>query len=249
MYRIIFFLLSISFSSSQPTQPTQPTKNFGKCTSAIEENIIHTSHWCKFGKMGSFPEFPSPSSLKYLKFGRQTVYRGPILKQRFACNTPGIGSSRYATVALSTKYLKTYEGGWAGKGKTGACGKCVCISIFGADDMYNKGLHKWVVLKYKGMSFMGKVQDRFGEGPDDAIDILQDRPYSFAPIYPNPNDNPNAPIVNNMQSPRIFNSTQGPESPESVGTWTALWQFVPCKWTHKDCAKYIQTFGYKTRSP
>lgn len=240
MHKSIFLLFWLSCATSQPS------KNYGRCTSAIESNLKQTSHWCRFDDMGSFPEFPTTKALKNLQFGRQTVYRGPILKQRFACNVPGIGSERYATVALSTKYLKTYEGGW-NKGRPGACGKCVCISIFGADDKYNKGLHKWVVLKYKGMSFMGKVGDRFAEGPDDAIDILQDRPYSFAPTYPS--DNPNAEIVNNMKGPRVFQSTQGPESPESVGTWTSLWKFVPCNWTHSTCAEYIATFGYKTRFP
>jgi hypothetical protein len=44
-------------------------------------------------------------------------------------------------VAVSTKYLKTAQGGWVAD--KGACGACMCIHLHGADNEYNTGV-KWV---------------------------------------------------------------------------------------------------------
>jgi hypothetical protein len=221
--------------------PSDPSA-YGVCTTAVEPALRNTSHWCRFGKLGSWPEYPNAAARGALKFGRQTMYRGPILKQKLACNASGIGSSTHATVAVSTKYLKTYQGGWATQ--RGACNKCVCVSVFGADNAYNKGLKgvNSLVAKYKGLSFMGRVRDRGSEMPDDCLDILQDRPYSYAPVGP---DNPNAGVVNRVPGPRGFQHS----SPEIVGVWTALWQFVPCTWTHRNCADFVASYGYKTFVP
>lgn len=220
--------------------PSDPNA-YGQCTNAVEPALRTSSNWCRFGKMGSWPGFPNRAATQAFKFGRQTMYHGPILSQRLACNVSGVGSNTHATVAVSTKYLKTYQGGWATQ--RGACGKCMCISVFGADDLYNKGLVKTLVMQYKGLSFMGRVRDRGSELSDDSIDILQDRPYSYAPTVA---DNPNARAVNRLAGPRGF---QGPRSPEIVGVWTALWQFVPCEWTHQTCAAFVASYGYKTFVP
>jgi hypothetical protein len=59
-------------------------------------------------------------------------------------------------VAVSTKYLKTYQGGWAGD--KGACGKCMCIRLHGGDDKFNAGLQKESVKRHLGLTFMGKVR-------------------------------------------------------------------------------------------
>jgi len=235
-------IMSIEAVDKLPTR----VRDYGKCTHAVERSIRNSSHWCKFNRMGSWPEWPNAQARKKMKFGRQTVYRGSILAQRTACNKVMMGDSRYASVAVSTKYLKTYQGGWAQD--KGACGQCMCIMILGADNLYNKGLHKEVVRKYVGYSFMGKVMDRFGEGPDDSIDILQDRPYSFAPNTLG--DNPRAYIVNKKDGYRIFTETHGAENPESVGTWTVLWNFVSCKMSHRQCAAMMRKMGYNhTRTP
>lgn len=219
--------------------PSNPSE-YGKCTPSVERNAIATSHWCKFGKLGSYPEFPNEPAKKAFKFGRSTSYVGSIYAQKFACNVDGVGSNTHAAVAVSSKYLKSYQGGWTAD--KGACGKCMCISIFGGDDKYNKGLQKWIVDKYKGLSFMGKVSDRCYECTPDSIDILLDRPYSFAHVEPN---NPNAWKVNRLDGYRGFKTAEV----FNVGTWTSLWQFVPCDWDHKKCASFVASYGYKTRTP
>lgn len=218
---------------------------YGRCTAAVERFARDTSHWCKFNRMGSWPSLPDAATARAFKFGRLTVYNGPILKQRFACNVPGIGSDTHATVALSTRYLKTWEGGWHPTAP-GACGRCVCVSLFGGDDQYNRGLQRWVVTKYKGLSFMGRVGDRMGEGADDSIDVLMDRPFSCA--Y-NGTVNPNAASVNARPGLRGFTRMWGAEHPVSVGTWTALWQFVPCDWTHARCGALVASYGHGTWLP
>jgi hypothetical protein len=225
-----------------------PTKSndYGKCTKEVEARIQHTSHWCKFGKLGSFPEYPNYAARKALKFGRQTVFRGPILKQKFACNVDGIGSNTHATVAVSTKYINSRQGGWD-KDK-GACGKCLCIHVLGADNLYSPGVQKHVVLKYKGLSFMGKVGDRCAECATDSIDVLLDRPYAYSPTN-DPTGNAKAGIVNRLNGTRAFTALKGAETPESVGTWTAMWQFVPCSWSHKQCASFMSSHGYRSWTP
>ncbi len=224
--------------------PTKPS-HYGLCTHYIEPSIRNSSHWCKFGRLGSYPRYPNNFCRMYLKFGRQTVYRGSIYSQKSACKYAMKGSNRYASVAVSTKYLNSSQGGWS-KDK-GVCGKCVCITIYGGDDNYNPSLKKWVVNKFRGYSFMGKVTDRLGEGCDDSIDILMDRPYSYAPNTNN--DNPKAYIVNARKGYRIFKYKSGPESPEDVGVWTAVWNFVPCFYTHKTCAYLMRRTGIRTRPP
>lgn len=219
----------------------------GRCTRAVEAFAQTTSHWCKFNRTVSWPPFAADDPARRVyKFGRLTVYNGPILAQKFACNVDGIGSDRYATVALSTRYLKTWQGGWNPTSK-GACGRCVCVTLYGGDVAYNRGLQRWVVAKYRGLSFMGKVGDRMGEGSDQSIDILLDRPFAYA--WPGP-ENPNARRVNGLRGLRAFTRVSGPEAPHSVGTWTALWNFAPCAWTHADCARLASNVtSLTTRTP
>lgn len=227
--------------------PTLPA-NWGRCTTAVEASARQTSQWCKFDRLRAWPSGPSPAAIQALKFGRHTIYRGPVWaasmkypSQKSACNTNLAGSDGHANVAVSTKYLKTYDGGWAPE--KGACGKCVCIRVHGGDIGYNVGLQTPSVSPHIGLSFMGRVADRCGECPDDSLDILQDRPYSYAPDN---GDNRNAAEVNKIPGPRGFTK---PGAPESVGTWVADWQFVPCTWTHSQCAKFMASYGYKTFTP
>lgn len=223
--------------------PTRP-QNYGKCTAAIERDQRESSHWCKFGRLGSWPEYPNAAAKNAFKFARQTTYSGPILSQRFACNVLANGSDSHAMIAVSTKYLKSTQGGWVVD--KGACGKCMCISILGGDSAYNKGLQHGPVLKRKGLSFMGRVADRCGENMDDGLDVLLDRPYAYAPLVKN---NPLAYKANRIAGVRAFKELEGPYAPQSVGTWTALWQFVPCAWTHAKCAEFVKSYGYKTYTP
>lgn len=224
--------------------PTRPA-DWGRCTRHVEAFARNSSHWCRFNRLTPWPNPPTAAAQRALKFGRMTVYRGGILRQRFACNVQGQGSNTHATIALSTKYLKTFQGGWAVD--RGACGYCVCMRVHGGDIAYNPGLHRDAVRRRIGLTFMARVSDRCGECSSDAVDVLQDRPFSYAPNIPA--DNPNAPRVNRLPGPRGFNESSGRFSPESVGTWVADWQFVPCNWTHTNCARFMRGFGYNTYTP
>ena len=138
--------------------PTSPDM-WGKCSNSLE-GFVHSSHWCKFGQIGTWPGPPTDKAKKCMKFGRTTIYRGPIYGSspghKAACNKWLYGDDQYAMVAVSTKYLKTYHGGWAGD--KGACGKCMCIRLHGGDDKFNQGLQKDNTRKHLGLTFMGKVR-------------------------------------------------------------------------------------------
>lgn len=238
---------------------TKP-QDWGRCTSALDPaSGAFDKHWCKFGKMGPWPDGPSAKAQTCLKFGRMSIFRGPMYGSsegsRTACNTPHSGSTNYATIAVSTKYLRTQQGGWSED--KGHCGKCMCVFIHGADQAYNPGLQHNNARQHMSYAFMGKVRDRCGECPDDHIDVLMDRPFSYAPFDPN---NPNsvreqrfAPYANAKEGQRVFSNPaemRGTQfSPENVGTWTSDWQFVPCGWTHDKCVELFKSVGYKDARP
>lgn len=139
--------------------PTNPSM-YGKCSSAMESWLIPQSHWCKFGDLGMWPAGGPPARAKQcLKFGRLTIFRGPIYgsspAHKAACNAVLRGADDAALIAVSTKYLKTYQGGWAKD--TGACNKCMCVRLHGGDAKYNTGLQKDVVSRFMGLTFLGKV--------------------------------------------------------------------------------------------
>jgi len=238
---------------------TRP-QDWGACTSALDsDGGAANKHWCKFGKIGAWPDGPSAKAQTCLKFGRMSIFRGPMYGSndgaRTACNTPHSGSANYATIAVSTKYLKTKQGGWAAD--KGHCGQCMCVYIHGADQAYNPGLQRDNAKVHMSYAFMGKVRDRCSECPDDHIDVLMDRPFSYAPFDPN---NPAsvkeqrfAPYANAKEGARVFGNPiemRGTQfSPENVGTWTADWQFVPCSWTHDKCVEMFKSVGYASARP
>jgi hypothetical protein len=161
------------------------------------------------------------------------------------------GTNERALVAVSTKYLKTYQGGWAPN--KGACGMCMCIRMHGGDAGSNPGLQKDAVNPRIGMSFMGQVGDRCAECEDDHIDILQDRPFAWAPYRPGNTDERWAPWANSKEGYRAFDNPQfirgAKGSPESVGIWTADWQWAPCSMTHAQCANMMKKMGYGKSFP
>lgn len=114
--------------------------------------------------MGTWPDGPSSRAQQCLKFGRATIYRGPIYgsspQHKAACNKVLRGNNDAAMVAVSTKYLKTYQGGWADD--KGACNKCMCVRMHGADDKFNSGLQTDKASKHIGLTFLAQV----GEDPD-----------------------------------------------------------------------------------
>jgi hypothetical protein len=94
-----------------------------------------------------------------------------------------------------------------------------------------------------------QVGDRCSECEDDHIDILQERPFSWAPFDPKRgHDNYHAPYVNAKSGLRGFRDPAAMRStgisPESVGAWTTDWQFVPCSYTHDQCAALMKDMGY-----
>jgi hypothetical protein len=238
---------NVKYADQTPSDPNM----YGKCTNALEKWLIPQSHWCKFGDMGTWPDGPSTKAKQCMKFGRSTIFRGPIhgssKQHKAACNKILTGSDHRALIAVSTKYLKTYQGGWSQD--TGSCGMCMCIRIHGADNKFNKGLQTEVAQKHLGLTFMGEVGDRCSECEDDHIDILQERPFSWAPFDPKRgHDNYHAPYVNAKSGLRGFRDPAAMRStgisPESVGAWTTDWQFVPCSYTHDQCAALMKDMGY-----
>lgn len=231
-------------------QSPTPASEWGRCVNI--EKWFTGSHWCKFGKVGLWPEPPKPRAQQCLKFGRATIYRGPIYgsspAHKAACNAVLKGSDEAAMVAVSTKYLKTFQGGW--NADTGSCGKCMCIRMHGADELFNSGLQKDRAQKHLGLTFMGKVGDRCAECEDDHVDILQDRPFSWAPFDPkHAADNTWAPYVNAKDGLRGFRDPatlrSSGYSPEAVGAWTVDWQFVPCEsFNHAKCGTLMKQMGY-----
>jgi hypothetical protein len=67
-----------------------------------------------------------------------------------------------------------------------------------------------------------QVADRCSECPDDQIDILQDRPFSWAPFDPKkPDNNPNAKYVNARDGLRGF---RDPDAMRGTGEAARVWR-------------------------
>lgn len=135
---------NVAGADQTPSDPAQ----YGKCTKALEPWVSpSSSHWCKFGQLGMWPDGPSARAKECLKFGRATIYRGPIYgssaQHKAACNKWITGEDRAALVAVSTKYLKTYQGGW--QPDKGTCGQCMCIRCAGARGAGAPG--GWIALQ------------------------------------------------------------------------------------------------------
>jgi hypothetical protein len=270
-----------------PTRDQSPTPKdlLGRCTERVEAHTRLTSAWCRAPSWREFvpatttatatsapPPARSLAAEACAKRGRMTVYRGPALgydddsSHVGACNATLAGSATHALVAVSTAHLSHREGAW--EPTLGACGSCVCVRVAGADAGMNEAVAPMYganVARAKGASFMGVVGDRCGECEDEHLDVLLDRPFSFAP-YDRANAdgqdaaraqaaelrpgtaappirpaNRRAPLVNRLRGPRIFSAAdslrgQGRGAPEAVGVYVADWQWAPCEWTHSQCA-------------
>jgi hypothetical protein len=223
----------------------------------VDPSEFH-SQWCKLGE-SEFTDPPNEKAVKLMKAGRQTVYNGPV-NQSLACNVRGWGSDTHALVAVSTKYFPKDQSGW-NEQKPPYCGQCLCIHVLGAeltgvvnkpkaefaqqhDDIFKTSMEK--VKPFRGATFMGKVADRCGECNDDSIDIFMDRPYAFSPVS-TCQEYVNAPIANSKSGYRLFDSKA---DAYSVGSYGAIWNWVPCDWTHEMCAAFVEKeMGYKTFTP
>jgi hypothetical protein len=231
-----------------PTRDQWPTpaSELGRCTAAVEAHTRLTSHWCKEGTYSEW--LPGGKSARRplaaescSKRGRMTVYRGPLMGWELdnthvgACNATLAGSATHAMVAVSTRHLSSRQGAW--EPEMGSCGSCMCIRISGADAGANSADPSQFAENVggaTGASFMGVVGDRCGECEDEHIDVLLERPLSFAPyLKTNPDgkdeslaaaaallpkgtpgaipplvrpSNRRAPLVNRIRGPRVFSA-------------------------------------------
>jgi hypothetical protein len=142
-------------------QSPSDSSRWGLCTN-IESSFVSWSHWCKAGGINVWPSGPTDQAKKCLKYGRTTIYRGPIYgsspNHKAACNKILKGDDDAAMVAVSTKYLKSHQGGWAGD--KGACDMCMCVRLSGGDKGFNPGLQTEPLSKHIGLTFKAKVRAR-----------------------------------------------------------------------------------------
>ena len=220
-------------------------EDYGRCTNIVPPAIRETSHWCKLNKLSFFPEAPNAITQRLMKAGRQTVYTGPI-GHKLACNVDAHGSDAKAIVALSTKYFPFEKSAWNPNNYPEYCGKCVCVHVLGSDKAYNPNVKLSTINRFRNFTFMGKVGDRCGECADDSIDILMDRPYSYNPVS-NAGEADQGHAANAIAGLRGFSGR--PDEPFDVGTFASVWNFVPCSWTHEQCASFVQDLGYQTFTP
>jgi hypothetical protein len=70
-------LLSVEGVDQSPTSPQQ----YGKCTAAVDARILNTSNWCMAPSFNSWPSVPTAEASACLKFGRLSVYTGPVCRE------------------------------------------------------------------------------------------------------------------------------------------------------------------------
>lgn len=207
----MFVLICLFIGLVNGSLDTSPSsKPYGVCQQVKPVN----PYWCNKGPLQSHPLLKPK-----MKYGRQTVFSGPLGIHKGWCGNYLQGSNSTGMIALSTKYLK--------ENRSTYCGKCVCIQILAVDETSNKYPPK-DANKYFGKILKAKVYDQCPECEDDHIDILADRPYSYAPTS---TDNPKSKYFNSLPGPRIMSSSMA----YGVGVWKVQWNFI-------DCAKSCDVF-------
>jgi hypothetical protein len=73
-----------------------------------------------------------------------------------------VGSDAHAFVAVSSKYLSPKQGVLSTD--PGACAKCVCLRLSGADTGARPGASLEAAVKYSGLTLAARVGDRWGAG-------------------------------------------------------------------------------------
>jgi hypothetical protein len=216
---IISFMLALNAMGTYGIIDTSRSlPPYGLCKKIAPE-IIKKSNWCKKGRIYGAPRKPS------LKYGRQTVFSGPVGKNKGWCGKILEGSNDFAAVAISTKYMNLH----GNSPYSQYCGKCMCIRVVGHDETSNK-YPPAAAKKYHGTVIKGVVRDMCSECDDDHIDILADRPYTQAPID---KWNPLAKKYNAKPGIRKIPSN----IVYSVGVWKTEWNFVNC---NTNCATYFK---------
>lgn len=144
-----------------PDQSPTAQVDWGRCTGYVDANQ-QFSNWCTAPDFIPYPTTPPDSASKCLKFGRMTVYTGPIIGKDAnhfgACDVPLVGSDSHALVAVSTKYLNSKQSGW--EVDPGACGQCMCVRLNGIDLAFTGAEFADTVLPHVGIAFAAKVGDR-----------------------------------------------------------------------------------------
>lgn len=214
-------ILLCSLTSFTPTfglDYSASTKPYGLCKK-IDPYMLRHSNWCTKGIIKQ--AYAQKNTTKY---GRQTVYSGPVGIQKGWCGNILHGSNDSVPVAISTKYIPLH----AVSPNSNYCGKCMCIQVLSNDETSNP-YPTSKAKKYYGKIFKGRVEDACSECDDDHIDILADRPYTYAPET---KDNPKAAYYNSMPGLRAIPSN----IVYSVGVWKTQWNFVNC---NTDCTAFF----------
>jgi hypothetical protein len=206
---VIAILLSFASVSAHDTRPS--AEPYGSCD-AVDRRVQETGHWCK---KPPFKESPLHDRKRF-KYGRQTTFTGPLGIHKGWCQEPLKGSEHFAAVAISTKYIPMRTE----SPHSPYCGACVCVQVVGTDETTNP-YPPANASHYFGTIIKGKVIDLCPECGDDQIDILADRPYTYAPTTP---DNPKASAFNSVKGRRAIPT----DTVFGVGIWKVQWNFVGC---------------------
>ena len=223
MSTILFLTLTYltSVSAAPIINKEGSTSPYGLCKQ-IDQQMMKESHWCRYGPINIRPAH------KDLKIGRQTVYSGPLFVHKGWCGKMLTGSNASAGVAISTKYIHRFK---HISPNSQYCGQCMCIRVRAPDTTKNPYPPR-DGMKYINTIIKAQVQDQCPECEDDHIDILADRPYTFAPEDSN---NPKARQANSHPGPRAI-----PRGiVYGVGVWTSEWNFVDCK---TDCKQWFNKY-------
>ena len=194
-------------------------KPYGLCHK-VDSYMVKHSSWCTKGKIEP-AHLQKPHSMKY---GRQTIFPGPVGLQKGWCGSILQGSKEYVPIAISTKYIRVHDV----SPDSSYCGKYVCVQVLGTDETSNK-YPPSAAKKYYGKVFKGRIADMCSECDDDHIDVLADRPYTYAVIN---KSNPKASHYNSIQGPRLMPTSVA----YGVGVWKAQWNFVDAS---TDCTTFF----------
>lgn len=194
---------------------------YGTCAD-VDQHVKDMSHWCHKGALVGRPVDASK------KYGRQTVFSGPVGMQKGWCGELLMGSPDWAAVAVSTKYIGLHTE----SPKSPSCGRCMCIRIAGVDETSNAH-PPGESERFFGRTLKGRVVDRCAECEDDHIDILADMPYSTAV---EDEWNPRGADANARAGPRVMTAAQA----YTAGVWKVEWDFAPCE---ADCSQFFGRSG------
>lgn len=214
---LLVFTAGPLMASAATINTSGSKKPYGQCL-AIAKSMAEQSSWCDKPPLYGHP---SKSTLKY---GRQTVFSGPVGKQKGWCGKILRGSNTTAAVAISTKYLPLH----GISPQSHYCGQCMCIRIVGTDKTSN-AYPPSSARSYFGTIIKGQVADMCSECDDDHVDILADRPYTYAPVD---KWNPLAAYYNKIRGARAMPTKMAYD----VGVWTVEWNFVSCS---ANCHNYF----------